>query len=259
MALYLRAKDRLGVITQAYLYKWTHIPSQKWYVGSRTATGCHINDGYICSSNDVYSMILENKNDWSRQVLCIGKPKYIVNLEAEYLQVLDAKNDPMSFNMHNGDGKFTTTGRKEPEKAKQRRIQKLIGKKKPEGFGDIIRAARTGMKFDDEWRKNIGIASTGRVQSSEARKKNSLSHLGEKNHFYGKHHTDESKIKCGAQNKGVKSKQWGGYWIAPTGEKFVTIREAHSKFPIVACNNLRIWCKTNKNGWSFEPINKTNI
>ena len=49
MALYLRLKDRLGATTQAFLYKWTHIPTQKWYVGSRTAVGCHIDDGYICS------------------------------------------------------------------------------------------------------------------------------------------------------------------------------------------------------------------
>ena len=46
MALYLRAKDRLGASTQAYLYKWIHIPTQKWYVGSRTAKGCHQADGY---------------------------------------------------------------------------------------------------------------------------------------------------------------------------------------------------------------------
>ena len=45
MALYLRLKDRLGANTQAFLYKWTHIPTQKWYVGSRTAVGCHIDEG----------------------------------------------------------------------------------------------------------------------------------------------------------------------------------------------------------------------
>lgn len=43
MALYLSQKERLVAKTQAYLYKWTHIPTQKWYVGSRTAAGCHIN------------------------------------------------------------------------------------------------------------------------------------------------------------------------------------------------------------------------
>ena len=63
MALYLRtAKERLNSNTQSFLYKWTHIPTQKWYVGSRTASGCHINDGYICSSIEVKPMIIENNN-----------------------------------------------------------------------------------------------------------------------------------------------------------------------------------------------------
>ena len=41
MALYLRNKEQTG-----FVYKWTHIPTQKWYVGSRTAKGCHQADGY---------------------------------------------------------------------------------------------------------------------------------------------------------------------------------------------------------------------
>ena len=227
MALYLRAKDRLGASTQAYLYKWTHIPTQKWYVGSRTAVGCHINDGYICSSSDVYPMIVENKSEWERTILCIGEPKDIVNLEATYLKSLDAKNDPMSFNMHNGDGKFTTTGRKEPTEAKQRRIQKLTGKKKPEGFGDNVRAIRTGMKFDDEWRKNIGKSSLGRIQSADARKKNS------------------------EKNSGKNNASFVGYYIAPTGITFDSSRKAAVAFNVTR-QTIVNWSKNNKNGWSFK-------
>ena len=44
MALYLRTvEERLKSNTQSFLYKWTHIPTKKWYVGSRTAAkvfGC---------------------------------------------------------------------------------------------------------------------------------------------------------------------------------------------------------------------------
>jgi len=256
MALYRQVKERLRKTTQAFLYKWTHIPTQKWYVGSRTTVGCHINDGYICSSKDLMPLIKQNTTEWKREILVIGKPKYIRELENKYLMSLDAKNDFMSFNMHNGDGKFTTTGRTEPEHQKKKRIAKLKGQKKPEGFGEMIRKARTGMKFDTEWRKNIGKSSLGRKQSTEAKEKNRKNHLGENNHFYGKQHSKESKIKCGLNNKGTNSASWKGYWISPSGEKFTTIKEAHNKFPIVAENNLRIWCKTNKNGWSFEPSEK---
>ena len=85
------------------MYKWTHIPTQKWYVGSRTAKGCHPDDGYICSSRIVKPMILENQTEWVRKILAIGSPDYISDLENRYLVAVDAKSDPMSFNLHNGN------------------------------------------------------------------------------------------------------------------------------------------------------------
>ena len=112
MALYIRnVGKRLLAETRAYLYRWTHIPSNKWYVGSRTASGCHPEDGYICSSKQVKPLIIENANEWNREILVIGDSVYILELEANFLTLLDAKNDAMSFNRHNGDGKFTSTGK----------------------------------------------------------------------------------------------------------------------------------------------------
>lgn len=96
--------------TTAYLYKWVHLPTGKWYIGSRTAQGCHPDDGYICSSKTVKPLILENAQAWRREILCLGDPEYILNLEADVLIMLDAKNDHQSYNLHNGDGKFTTRG-----------------------------------------------------------------------------------------------------------------------------------------------------
>lgn len=92
------------MVTLAYLYKWTHIPSQKWYVGSRTRENCHPDDGYICSSKKVKPMILENRSEWIRKILIIGNPKYIRELERSYLVSIDARNDPMSFNENNATG-----------------------------------------------------------------------------------------------------------------------------------------------------------
>lgn len=92
--------------TQAYLYKWTHLSSSKWYIGCRTSKGCHPDDGYLCSSTIIKPLLIESPNEWLREILCISTPEYIINLEASYLHALDAKNDSMSFNQHNGDGKF---------------------------------------------------------------------------------------------------------------------------------------------------------
>jgi len=96
--------------TVAFVYCWYELSTKKWYIGSRTAEGCHPDDGYLCSSKQVAPLIVENKNNWRREILCIGNPQDMLNLECRLLEVLDAKNDPLSYNQHNGDGQFTTIG-----------------------------------------------------------------------------------------------------------------------------------------------------
>jgi len=97
-------------MTEAFVYKWTQISTKKWYIGSRTAKGCSMQDGYICSSRIVKPLILENAVEWNREILAVGTPDNMRQLESKMLQQLDAKNDPMSFNESNADGKFSTAG-----------------------------------------------------------------------------------------------------------------------------------------------------
>jgi hypothetical protein len=96
--------------TQAFVYRWTNSQTGQWYIGSRTAQGCHPQDGYICSSRRLLPLIESNHTEWAREILCIGEPQDMLDLETRLLQQLDAKNDPLSLNQHNGDGRFTTTG-----------------------------------------------------------------------------------------------------------------------------------------------------
>lgn len=229
MALYLKEMETLSLVkTKAYLYRWTHITTNKWYVGSRTARGCHPDDGYVCSSKEVKPMIVSEPTEWQREVLVIGEPDYIRELEAQYLKVFDAKNNSMSFNRHNGDGKFTTFGKIEPENTKKKRIAKLIGRKKPCGFGDIVKLHRTGLKFSDEWKKNIGIASTGRVQDEEARRKNSEA------------------------NSGYKNAAFTGYCVAPDGAVYDSSIKAAARAGVTRQTLMR-WSKNKLNGWTFIP------
>ena len=92
-------------MTQAFVYKWIHEPTGMWYIGSRTAKGCHINDGYICSSKIVKPMILCEPNDWKRIIINTGTPEEMRKLETFMLTGSNAKKDPMSFNRNNADGK----------------------------------------------------------------------------------------------------------------------------------------------------------
>ena len=96
--------------TQAFVYKWTHLPTLRWYIGSRTAQGCCPTDGYICSSRLVRPLVESAESEWTRTVVATGEPADMLELETVILETVDARNDPRSYNQHNGDGRFTTTG-----------------------------------------------------------------------------------------------------------------------------------------------------
>lgn len=51
-------------------------------------------------------MFLLNPDRFTKEILYIGDADYVVKMEALILRNLDAKNDPTSYNMHNGDGKL---------------------------------------------------------------------------------------------------------------------------------------------------------
>ena len=115
----------------AYVYKWTHIPSFKWYIGSRTAKNSHPDDGYICSSKTVKPLIINNPQEWQRTILAIGSVQEIRNLETEILVSVDAKNDNRSFNKHNQNLKFVCNGHSEETIKKIIKNHAFLGKTRP--------------------------------------------------------------------------------------------------------------------------------
>jgi hypothetical protein len=113
-----------------FVYKWTELSTGKWYIGSRTKKGCHINDGYICSSKIVKPLIEKNKNDWVREIIAIGSAKAMREFETKLLQELNASNDNMSYNRSNWGGPVQGAGRKKgsTEKIKASEILQEIDK-----------------------------------------------------------------------------------------------------------------------------------
>ena len=93
---------------KAFVYKWVHLPTLKWYIGFHNGKSRN----YVCSSKLVKAHILKNPNEWNRDIIQYGSELEMFQLESLILQILDAKNDPRSFNGHNNDGeKFNTIGR----------------------------------------------------------------------------------------------------------------------------------------------------
>lgn len=141
-------------MTLAYVYKWTHLPTMKWYVGSRTAKNCHPSDGYICSSKLVKPMILESVGEWKREIIATGNVEEMLTLETLILEISDAKNDSRSFNQHNGDGKFKNKGgvsltenhKLNLSTSKKGRIAWNKGKKMTADYCNKLKAGHTGKK-----------------------------------------------------------------------------------------------------------------
>lgn len=168
-----------------------------WYEGSRTRRGCHPNDGYLCSSDVVKPMIIENQQDWSREILVIGEPKYIRKLETARLKSLNAKTDPMSYNGSNADwDPANRAGRKESEATRKKKSAARQGDKNPM-FGKTSELCphygkRHSKKHKDNQSKGVADYAKNRPAShneniSKSLKGNpNVGHKGAKNPSYGK-------------------------------------------------------------------------
>ena len=71
----------------------------------------------------------------------------------------------------------------------------------------------TGITHSDETKDKIRQSHIGMKHTAHAKNKMSIAKAGEQNHFYGKHHSDETKIKISAANTGrlvgIKSPLYG--------------------------------------------------
>jgi len=159
-----------------YVYKWTHLPTMRWYVGSRTAKKCHPDDGYICSSKDVKRMIKNKPWEWAREIIHVGIDAYEV--ETEILQIFDARRDARSFNKHNNDGLALNKS----------------------GIGNSF----YGKRHTEEWKQNAsatrrgeGNSFYGRQHTAESKEINRQKHLG-------KVASDEQKLTMSVASK----KKW---------------------------------------------------
>jgi hypothetical protein len=185
----------------AYVYKWVHLPTLMWYVGSRTAQGCHPNDGYICSSQ-IMPSIIKNPKEWHREIIDIGSKKDMFDLETEILQTMDAMNDPQSFNGHNNN--FPLCNNK--------------GKKRTDAVKKQMSIDRKGRKISDATKQKISVALSGKPKSIEHKIKTSESGKGRKMPTQSKEHiekrvaahkgkkqSEETRAKIAAAAKGRKA------------------------------------------------------
>lgn len=224
-------KDNKVLIAQAFVYKWTELSTLKWYIGSRTGRGCHPNDGYICSSSRVKPLILANPSNWKREVLftkdCYTKEEQreMFQLEADILTLFDAKKDPRSFNMTNGDGSFTSAGKSISSEHK-RKIGIAARNRSPETLAKIS-AGSKGRPMSEKNKIALKIANTNRVTSTETRAKHS---------FNAKNMSAETRAKIGAAKRGTKVSDETRAKLSESGKGRVFSKETLDK---IAAKNMK--------------------
>ena len=113
----------------AYVYELTDKETGKWYIGSRTAIKCHPSDlgiRYFTSSKVVGPVFRSNPDRFEEKILVVSDGDYVVKVEASLLKFRDARNDTMSYNMHNGDGVFNHSKTGKRVAAENQRLGKAI-------------------------------------------------------------------------------------------------------------------------------------
>lgn len=201
--------------TVAYVYKWIHIPSGMWYIGSKSANGCHPDnhEKYICSKPEVKESILKNREEWIFEIWDTGDPLEIRKLESKYLRLLNAKNNPTSFNESNaGWDPGNRLGRKESIETRQKKSEARQGEKNPMYGKTGELSPHYGKKYSDERKLKQSISvkkyASNRPDSHNENIKKSLlgnpklGHKGEKNGMYGKSPSDYNKRMSTLKNSG---------------------------------------------------------
>lgn len=170
---------------EAFVYKWTHIPSLMFYIGFHKGSP---DDGYICSSRKVKPMILANPVDWKREIVAFGSKEEMYELETTILRTFDLARDRRCFNKHNNERRFFhCQPHSEETKAKLSLAQK--GKKRG--------------PMSDEARAKMSASSKGKPKSEQHRMSMSLSRKGKKKE---KPRSKEHAEKLSNANKSLPKK-----------------------------------------------------
>jgi len=166
-----------------FVYRWNNSINNKWYIGSHCGD---CNDGYIGSGKVFLTAYKKHKDSFSREILYSGE--HFRELEDLILATLDAASDRSSYNMKNssigGDtsASFTEESRRKMSEASKK---KIYSEPMPEEQREKIRRSLTGRKLSEE----------RKAMMSEAM-------IGERNHFFGKKHSAESRAKISKAKTG---------------------------------------------------------
>lgn len=190
-------------IYEAFVYQWTNLTTNRKYIGYHKGNE---NDGYITSSRYFNEDYNTNPSNFKREILSRGNTKDMVELETKLLKKVDAARNPDFYNRNNGDGNIYNFGPHSEETRLKMSISS-IGKKHSEETKLKMRAKakarpsnRKGIALTSDHKEKLRIANIGKKASQETINK-MKQRTGEKNPFYGKTHSIETKKRISDAKK----------------------------------------------------------
>lgn len=213
------------------IYKTTNLVNGKIYIGQDTKNNNH----YFGSGNLIKKAIKKyGVVNFKKEILCFCETQKELNeMEQKFILENNSTDKSIGYNICFGGTNGTMLNRKHSEQTRQ-----------------YMSEIRTGVVFTDEHKKNLSESHKGKTisdktkekmsksqklvkhkpmseetkekirnakkgvkLSEETKRKMSESHRGEKNHFYGKTHSEETIIKISDSKKGVPSKKKGVKYV----------------------------------------------
>jgi group I intron endonuclease len=213
------------------IYKTTNLVNGKIYIGQDSKN----NPNYF-GSGDLIKIAINKYGliNFKKEILCLCETQTELNeMEQKFILEYKSTDKSIGYNICVGGTNGTMLNRKHSEETKQQMSEVRIGiiftdehKKnlskahKGKSISDETKEKMSKSQklvvrkpMSDETKEKIRNSKKGVKLSEETKKKMSESHMGEKNHFYGKTHSKETIIKISEAKKGVPSKKKGVKYV----------------------------------------------
>jgi group I intron endonuclease len=193
------------------IYKTTNLINGKIYIGQDKNN----NPNYYGSGDLIKNAIRKyGKKYFTKDILCVCETIDELNSkEKQYIEEYNSTNKNIGYNISFGGTNGTMLHRKHTNETKLKMKNSSLGKKKSESHCKNIGLSKKGIPLTIEHkqkisnsnplkgkkigphsidvRKKISMTKKGKKMSDETKLKMSKSHMGIKNHFYGKKHSEE--------------------------------------------------------------------
>lgn len=178
---------------EGFVYIWYDSKRKMYYVGCHWG---HEDDGYICSSKRMYNARRYRPHDFKRRVIKRGIPReQLLSEEFRWLSMI--RKEELGKKYYNHHNHHFDHWSSDPKKVQEMR-ERNLGPNNP-AYGKP--GNRLNTKHTEEAKQKIREKRAKQVITEEHKKAIRESHLGEKNPFFGRKHSEESRQRMSESAK----------------------------------------------------------